>query len=140
MATTTIARRQSPAFRARIESETGDLFNASTDLATAAELAEEGIENPPVYASFYRTESQLYYNATGQAQAVPGFEQVEIDPDEAFISPSVVESDDLDYNFTWVCASRETFPFASSGMYFVDFTAYPKQGAAIVWRTWVLVQ
>ena len=139
MAVTTISRKQTPAFRAMIATEDGTLFDASTQLATAAELAEEGIEAAPISASFYKTDSQLYYNATGQSTPVEGFQNVEIDA-SAFIDPADVVEDSLSYNFSWIPASRETFPFNAPGMYYVDFMAYPKTGAAIVWRVWVLVQ
>lgn len=139
MAITTISRRQTPAFRAKIATESGTLFDASTDLATTADLTAEGITAAPISASFFKTESQLYYNATGQSTPVQGFQNVEID-DESFIAPATVAAQSLDYNFNWVPDSRTSFPFSESGMYFVDFTVYPKTGAAIVWRTWVLVQ
>lgn len=134
MAYTTISQRQTPCFRALIAQEDGTLFNSDTDLATAEELEEEGIELPPCSFSVLRAISEICYTTTGEATPVEGFQNVEISSD-AFIAPETVESDELNYNFSFVPESRTTFPFASPGVYFVDFTVYPKRGAAIVWRT-----
>ena len=140
MAYVTISQRQTPCFRALIKTEDGTLFDPETDLATATELEEEGITLPPCSFSVFESESALYYTTTGDASPVAGYQNVEIDPDVALIAPDDVESEELDYNFSFVPESRTTFPFTSPGVYFVDFTVYPKTGAAIVWRTPITVK
>ena len=139
MAYVTISQRQTPCFRALIAAEDGALFDPETDLATAEELEEEGIAAAPISFSVSRAESEIYYTTTGEASPVSGYHDVEIDA-SALLDPDVVASDKLDYNFSFVPESRATFPFTSSGVYFVDFTVYPKTGAAIVWRTPIIVK
>lgn len=141
MAYITISQKQTPCFRALIKEEgSGDLFDPSTQLATQAELDEEGLTNArPISYSVFRSQSQLYYSTTGDASPVPGYQNVEIDSN-ALIDPATVESLELDYNFTFTPEARASFPFTDPGVYFVDFMIYPKEGAAIVWRTPVTVQ
>ena len=134
MAYITISQRQTPCFRALITTEDGTLFDPDVYLATAEELESEEIDLPPCSFSIFRSESELYYTTTGNAQPVPEFQNVEIDP-IALIAPDEVEENDLNYNFSYVPESRKTFPFTKPGVYFVDFTIYPKVGAAIVWLT-----
>ena len=140
MAYATISQRQTPCFRALIATEDGTLFDPENDLAAAEQLVEEGIDLPPCSFSVFRSESEIYYTTTGNATPVAGYQNVEIDPADALINPETVEEDELDYNFSFVPESRATFPFTSPGVYFVDFTVYPKAGAAIVWRTPVTVK
>ena len=139
MAYVTISQRQTPCFRALVADESGALFDPEADLATAEELEEEGIDAAPISFSVFRAESEIYYTTTGEATPVSGYQNVEIDA-SAFLDPDVVKSEELDYNFSFVPESRATFPFTTSGVYFVDFTVYPKTGAAIVWRTPVTVK
>lgn len=140
MAYTTISQRQTPCFRALIATEDGTLFDPENDLATAEQLVEEGIDLPPCSFSVFRAASELYYTTTGDATPVAGYQNVEIDPEDALVAPADVESDDLNYNFSFVPESRTTFPFTTPGVYFVDFMIYPKAGAAIVWRTPITVK
>lgn len=140
MAYITISQRQTPCFRALIAKEDGTLFDKATDLATAASLAAEGLTNAhPISYSVYKTASTLYYTTTAEYEEVAGYQNIQIDA-AALIAPTDVESDNLDYNFTFTPAARSTFPFSESGVYFVDFTIYPTEGAAIVWREWLTVQ
>lgn len=140
MAYITISQRQTPCFRAMIKEEgSGDLFDPETQLATQEELDEEGLTNAkPISYSVFKSQSKLYYSTTGDATPVAGYQNVEIDS-EALIDPDAVESFELDYNFSFTPEARSSFPFAEPGVYFVDFMIYPKEGAAIVWRTWLTV-
>lgn len=134
-----ITQKQAPQFRALIKSaDTGNLFDPSTDLATAAELEQEGIELPPISCTVYQSTNPIapYNFNTNQAVPVEGFVNVEIDPD-AILDPADVGS--LDYNFAVTLDNRVNFAFANAGIYFVDFLMYPKLGAAIAWRTGVEV-
>lgn len=139
MAYVTISQSQTPCFRAMIAAEDGTLFDTSVDLATAEQLEEEGIDLPPASFSVFRAASELYYSTTGDATPVAGYQNVEINSD-AFIDPADVQADALNYNFSYVPPSRTTFPFTTPGVYFVDFRVYPKEGAAIVWRTPITVK
>ena len=140
MAKITISQRQTPCFRALIATDAGTLFDPATDLATQAELDSEHIDAAPLSYSVFKTDSALYYQGSGDASPVEGFQDVAIDPSDALIDPTDVSADELDYNFSFVPAARAAFPFADVGSYFIDFTMFPKVGAAIVWRTWVYVQ
>ena len=135
-----ITQRQTPCFRAMItDFGSGDLFDPDSDLATTAELTAEGLTNAhPVSYSVFKTPSKLYYSTASEATPVAGFQNVAVDPD-CLIDPDDVEADDLDYNFSFTPNARANFPFAEPGVYFVDFMIYPKEGAAIVWRTWITV-
>lgn len=141
MAYITISQRQTPCFRAMIKSESdGALFDKDTQLATQEELNAEGLVNAhPISYSVFKTQSNLYYSTTGEAAPVTGFQNVEINS-ECLIAPADVESDKLDYNFSFTPEARASWPFAEQGVYFVDFMIYPKEGAAIVWREWLTVQ
>lgn len=137
----TITEKQAPTFRAMIKKTDGTLFDYSADLATAAELAEEGIDAAPASYTIRKSNNALapYDVSTKDSTVVPGFEDVEFG-EEAFIEAETVEEDDLEYNFQVTPESRAVFPFASAGYYFVDFKLYPKEGAAIVFRVNVTVK
>lgn len=122
------------------DANSGALFDPDVNLATNADLIAEGLTDAhPVSYSVFRTTSTLYYSTTSESTPVEGFQNVEVDPD-CLISPDDVVEGELDYNFSFTPNARASFPFALPGVYFVDFTIYPKEGAAIVWRTWVTVQ
>lgn len=119
---------------------TGALFDPTTQLATQQDLIDEGLTGVyPVSYSVYKTQSALYYSTTSEAAPVADYQNVEIDS-SCVLTPAQVETDLLDYNFTYTPEARASFPFQTPGVYFVDFMMYPKEGAAIVWRTWVTVQ
>lgn len=137
----TITEKQAPTFRAMIKKTDETLFEFSTDLATAAQLAEEGIDAPPASFTIRKSNNALapYDVSTKDSTVVPGFEDVEIGED-AFIEAETVEGDDLNYNFQVTPESRLVFPFATAGYYFVDFLLYPVEGAPIVFRVNVTVK
>ena len=134
-----ITQKQAPCFRALIKSEqTGDLFDPTEDLATAAELEEEGIELPPISCTVYKSNNALapYAYSTASATPVEGYIDLEIDA-SAFIDVSPTSAD---FNFSYTPPNRSTFAFAEVGAYFVDFLIYPKTGAAISFRVGVNVE
>ena len=135
MKTVQLTQRQTPNFRALIRAENGLLFDAAANLATAEELAAEGIGRAPISCSIYYAPSSLalYSASTTSATPVPGFENLAIG-EEAFIEPDAVEANGLDYNFQYSPPSRAAFPFEKPGAYFVDFLIYPKTGAALAFR------
>ena len=136
---TRITQRQAPQFRALIKSEgDGSLFDPNTHLATAAELATEGIDAAPISCTVYRSTNSIapYNFSTENADIVEGYENVEI-PSSAFID--VASQDPVTYNFAFTLDNRATFAFAEAGLYFVDFLLYPKTGAALAWRVGVEV-
>ena len=137
----TITERQTPTFRALIKSSVGELFDASKHLATAADLEAEGIQYPPISYTLYKSSSELtpYDLSTDDAAPVPGYTNIGIES-AAFIEPATVTESALAYNFQYTPESRLLFPFEDSGYYFADFTIYPKQGAAIVFRVGVIVK
>ena len=136
-----ITQKQAPQFRALIKAkDTDDLFDASLDLATAADLTTEGINKAPITYTIYKSTNEIapYVSSTESAIPVEGYEDVELTSD-AFIAPSDVEEAGLDYNFCFTPANRATFAFPDVGNYFVDVLIYPKTGAAIVFRVPVQV-
>lgn len=135
MSAITISQFQVPNFRALIQKEDGTLFNPTTDLATAEELAQEQITKAPLSYTVYKATSSngAFAYDTEEAQPVSGYENVAID------SSALLSSAPDGYNFTFTPANRKTFAFATNGEYFVDFLLYPKVGAAISWRTGVKV-
>ena len=139
----TITQRQAPTFRAMIKDSSGTLFDYATNLATAAELAEEGIDAAPASFTIRKSNGGTtpYVVNTDNSSVVEGFEDVEIGED-AFIEAETVESDNLAYNFQVTPVSRATFPFKDVGYYIVDFTLYPKEAesSAIVFRVGVTVK
>lgn len=135
MKTVQLTQRQTPDFRALIRSESGELFDAAVDLATAEELAAEGIDRAPISCSIFYdpTGVAAYASSTSTASPVPGFENLAIDA-SAFAEPASVEASELGYNFRYSPPSRVSFPFEKPGTYFVDFLIYPKNGAALAFR------
>ena len=136
---TRITQRQAPQFRALITNAAdGTLFDPATNLATAAELAQEGIDAAPISCTVYKSTNSIapYNFSTANAEAVAGFTDVEI-PSTAFIDTS--GQDPVEYNFAYTLDNRAAFAFADAGIYFVDFLLYPKTGAALAWRVGVEV-
>jgi hypothetical protein len=135
---TRITQKQAPQFRALIKTDDGTLFDPSTHLATAAELAQEGIDAAPISCTVYRSTSTIapYNFSTADAQVVTGYENIEI-PASAFVDTS--GQDPVEYNFAYTLENRAAFAFESAGIYFVDFLLYPKTGAALAWRVGVEV-
>lgn len=134
-----ITQNQAPQFRALIKKESdGTLFDPETNLATAAELAEEDIDAAPISCTVYKSLDPVapYIFNTARAEVVEGFENVEI-PSTAFIDTT--GQSPVNHNFAFTFENRKTFAFAEAGVYFVDFLLYPKQGAALAWRTGVEV-
>lgn len=134
-----ITQKQAPQFRARIRTENdGTLFDPSVHLATAAELAQEGIDAAPISCTVYKSTNSIapYNFSTAEAVPVEGFVDVPIDPD-AFVDTS--GQDPVTYNFAYTLDNRASFAFADAGIYFVDFLLYPKTGAALAWRVGVEV-
>lgn len=141
MAIVKITQGQAPQFRAIIKTLEGRLFDPTEDLATREELDAEGLtEVFPAQYSIYKSNSSIapYIGNTEEAEAVEGYTNREITR-AAFINPSEVEEDELDYNFKFTPANRSTFAFTKVGNYFVDFKIMPKRGAAIVIRVNVQV-
>ena len=136
---TRITQKQAPQFRALIADENdGSLFDPTTNLATAADLASEGISASPISCTVYKSTNTIapYNFSTANAETVTGFVNVSI-PDTAFIDVSGIQ--DPEYNFSFTLQNRSTFAFADAGVYFVDFLLYPKTGAALAWRVGVEV-
>jgi len=134
-----ITQRQAPQFRALIKNESdGTLFDPAIHLATAAELAAEGIDASPISCSVYRSTNSIapYNFSTANAEIIEGYENVEI-PASAFVD--VASQETTAYNFAFTLDNRATFAFAEAGLYFVDFLLYPKTGAALAWRVGVEV-
>lgn len=141
---TTISQFQTPCIRAMITNDgDGALFDYENDLATAEELAAEtpAIDAPPASYTIYKARNTYGATAfdTANADEVEGFIDVELDPEECFLSAAAVEANELTYNFHFVPKSRATFPFAETGYYFIDVKIYPKTGAALVFRASVEV-
>ena len=139
-----ISPRQTPCFRGLIQAETTEaLFNAATDLATAEELAEEGIDYPPASVTIYRMNTSLnpgiYSTNPSESTVVTGYDGVPIDS-AAFIAPETVEDYGLGYNFSYTPENRANFAFPTGGSYFADFLIFPKVGAAIAFRVGVWVE
>lgn len=131
---TRITQKQAPEFRALIFDENdGTLFDPTTNLATAAELALEGISASPISCSVYKSTNTIapYHFSTATATPVTGFSNVTV-PDTSFIDVSGVQ--DPEFNFAFTLPNRTSFAFADAGVYFVDFLLYPKTGAALAWR------
>ena len=139
--TITITQRQAPTFRAMIKDTAGTLFDHDANLATAEELEAEGIDAAPASYTIRKSNggSTPYVVNTENSSIVEGYENVAISAD-SFIEADTVEEEGLTYNFQVTPESRETFPFEAVGYYIVDFTLYPKTGAAIVFRVGVKVQ
>lgn len=137
----TITQRQAPTFRALIKDNEGNFFDVSNHLATAEELEAEGIDAHPAAFSIRRSKSSLtpYDSNTSNSDPVEGYQNVEIDA-AAFVEESTVREQELTYNFQYTPPSRARFPFEQTGYYIVDFTIYPKTGAAIVFRVGVTVK
>lgn len=136
---TRITQKQAPQFRALIKNESdGTLFDPTVHLATAAELAAEGIDASPISCSVYRSTNSIapYSFSTAEAVPVEGFVDVPISAD-AFVDTS--GQDQVLYNFAFTLDNRASFAFADAGIYFVDFLLYPKTGAALAWRVGVEV-
>lgn len=134
-----ITQKQAPQFRALIRTENdGALFDPAVHLATAAELAAEGIDASPISCSVYRSTNSIapYNFSTAEAVPVEGFVDVPIDAD-AFVDTT--SQDPVSYNFAYTLENRASFAFAEAGIYFVDFLLYPKTGAALAWRVGVEV-
>lgn len=134
-----ITQKQAPQFRARIRTENdGTLFDPSVHLATAADLAAEGIDAAPISCSVYKSTNSIapYNFSTAEAVPIEGFVDVPIDAD-AFVDTS--GQDPVTYNFAYTLPNRAAFAFADAGIYFVDFLLYPKTGAAVPWRVGVEV-
>ena len=134
-----ITQKQAPQFRALIRTENdGTLFDPSVHLATAADLAAEGIDASPISCSVYRSTNSIapYSFSTAEAVPVAGFQNVEISSD-AFVDTT--GQDPVAYNFAFTLDNRAAFAFADAGIYFVDFLLYPKTGAALPWRVGVEV-
>ena len=134
-----ITQKQAPQFRALIRTENdGTLFDPSVHLATAADLAAEGIDASPISCSVYKSTNSIapYNFSTAEATPVEGFVDVPIDAD-AFVDTT--GQDSVTYNFAYTLDNRAAFAFADAGIYFVDFLLYPKTGAAVAWRVGVEV-
>lgn len=139
--TVTITERQTPQFRALIKA--GNVyFDASQHLATQAELTAEGIDAPPASCTIYKSNSKLsnMRMAADAATPVEGYEDIEIDPATAFLSPATAETLSPPYNFQFTPAARTSCAFRESGWYFADFTIYPKTGAFISFRVPIKVE
>lgn len=135
---TRITQKQAPQFRALIKNEDGTLFDPSVHLATAAELAAEGIDASPISCSVYKSTNSIapYNFSTAEAVPVEGFVDVPISAD-AFVDTA--GQNPATYNFAYTLDNRASFAFADAGIYFVDFLLYPKTGAALAWRVGVEV-
>ena len=134
-----ITQKQAPNFRALIQNEAdGALFDPATNLATAADLASEGIDADPISCSVYKSTNSIapYSFSTAEAEPVAGFVDVPISSD-AFIDTT--GQDPVAYNFSFTLDNRSAFAFADAGIYFVDFLLFPKSGAALSWRVGVEV-
>ncbi|MBR0226136.1 MAG: hypothetical protein IJL92_08780 [Thermoguttaceae bacterium] len=139
--TITITSKQTPTIRALIKDSDGALFDYDDDLATVEELTAEGIDAKPASYTIRRSNNALapYDVSISNSTPVEGYENVEIE-ESAFIDPATVEESELPYNFQVTPSSRAAFPFNDPGYYIVDFTLYPKEGAAIVFRVGVTVK
>ena len=141
MADLKITTSQAPAVRAMSQSDAGELFDYESDLATAAELAEQGITAAPVSYTIFKSSNAFaqYAFASENLTPVTGYNNIEIDPEDAFYTPSAVEELGLNYNFSFIPASRSTQPFSETGFYLIKFMIYPKEGAAVAFQLTIQV-
>ena len=122
-----ITPNQTPTFRALIVDSNSVRFNKSTDLATAAELAAEGISSVPISYILYKKIAGNYV-----AQGT-----------ETELTDSVLLTDaSLSYNFEYTPPGRASFLFTSPGDYALEIKIYPKlaKGPAVLWRYSVTVR
>lgn len=141
MADIKLTTSQAPCVRALIRSDAGELFDYTQDLSTSAELTEQGIDAAPVAYSIYKSRNAFaqYAFATENLTPVAGYEDVEIDADDAFYTPAEVETLELAYNFNFVPASRTAQPFSETGFYLIKIMFYPKEGAAVAFQLTIQV-
>lgn len=141
MADIKLTTSQAPCVRAMIRSDAGELFDYTQDLASAAELAAQGISAAPVSYSIFKSSNAFaqYAFATDNLTPVPGYSNVEVAPEDAFYTPGDVELLNSAYNFELIPASRTTQPFATTGFYLIKFIFYPKVGAAVAFQLTIQV-
>lgn len=141
MADIKLTTSQAPLIRAEIVTDAGEMFDYTQDLATAEELAEQGVDAAPVSYSIFKSSNAFaqYAFSTENLTPVAGYADVEIDPDDAFYTPAEAAALGYDYIFEFVPASRATQPFAETGFYLIKFMIYPKEGAAVAFQLTIQV-
>lgn len=120
----TITPRQTPSFRALIQTEAGVRLTAN-DIATASELETEGIDEPPISYSLFMLYEGVY-------TAIEGYIDVELTTD------CIVN--EMKYNFIFTPEGRKTTMFPKAGQYIIGFKIYPKSGPRVEWRSEVVVR
>ena len=116
----TITRNQTPTFFARLAGSNGAIFDVADFVSGEYTV--------------YKSEKYLLSRVpNAMLSPVTGFVSVPLDS-SVIIPAATVTASNLPYNFKFTPTVDEVFPFADTGIYFVEFRVNPQTGVPIVWQ------